>query len=80
MTCQAIAGASILAKVERDGIMAQLASAHPAFGWEVNKGYATAAHREAIVALGPCDYHRKSWNLTSGPGKNEGKPTGLKAK
>ena len=79
MTCQAIAGASILAKVERDGIMAQLASAHPAFGWEVNKGYATAAHREAIVALGPCDYHRKSWNLTSGPGKDEGKPTGLKA-
>ncbi|MDV2975890.1 UNVERIFIED_CONTAM: ribonuclease HII [Actinomycetes bacterium ARC8] len=66
MTCQAIAGASILAKVERDGIMVGLATEHPYFGWEINKGYATAAHRAAIVLQGPCDYHRKSWNLTSG--------------
>ena len=64
MTCQGIAGASILAKVERDGIMASLAEASPQFGWDVNKGYATAAHREAIVRLGASPYHRTSWNLT----------------
>lgn len=80
MTCQAIAGASILAKVERDGIMTGLAAAHAAFGWEINKGYATAAHRAAIAALGPGDYHRKSWNLTSGSGKDEGKATGTRAR
>ena len=80
MTCQAIAGASILAKVERDGIMSELASAHPDFGWDINKGYATAAHRAAITALGPCDYHRKSWNLTSQADTAEGEVTTKKAK
>ena len=80
MTCQAIAGASILAKVERDEIMVQLSAEHPAFGWEINKGYATAAHRAAIVAQGPCDYHRKSWNLTSGADQAQGEATTKKAK
>ncbi|MGP9650461.1 ribonuclease HII [Glutamicibacter sp. AOP38-B1-38] len=73
MTCQAIAGASILAKVERDGIMVQAATEYPAFGWEINKGYATATHRAAIEKLGPCNLHRKSWNLTSKPEKAQGK-------
>ncbi|MBM7768348.1 ribonuclease HII [Glutamicibacter nicotianae] len=80
MTCQAIAGASILAKVERDGIMVGLATEHPNFGWEINKGYATAAHRAAIVLQGPCDYHRKSWNLTSGADQAQGEATTKKAK
>jgi ribonuclease HII len=80
MTCQAIAGASILAKVERDEIMVQLSAEHPAFGWEINKGYATAAHRAAIVAQGPCDYHRRSWNLTSGAEQAQGEATTKKAK
>lgn len=80
MTCQAIAGASILAKVERDGIMVGLATEHPYFGWEINKGYATAAHRAAIIAQGPCDYHRKSWNLTSGADQAQGQATTKKAK
>lgn len=80
MTCQAIAGASILAKVERDAIMVDLASSYPSFGWEINKGYATAAHRAAIVDQGPCDYHRKSWNLTSGANTAQGEATTKKAK
>lgn len=79
MTCQAIAGASILAKVERDGIMGELAGAHPEFAWDINKGYATAAHRAAILAHGPCDYHRKSWNLTSGAVPAQGEATTKKA-
>lgn len=64
MTCLSVAAASVLAKVERDAIMKKLAQSHPAFGWEINKGYATAAHRAAIAASGPSDFHRKTWRLT----------------
>ena len=63
MTCLSVAAASVLAKVERDGIMAGLAEHFPAFGWQSNMGYGTAAHRAAIAELGPTDYHRKSWRL-----------------
>lgn len=80
MICQAIAAASILAKVERDQIMVELAGEYPSFGWEINKGYATAAHRAAIEHQGPCDYHRKSWNLTSQANTAQGEATTKKAK
>lgn len=58
-----VACASVLAKVERDGLMKDLAAEHPAFGWESNKGYGSKVHREAIQAQGPTPYHRQSWNL-----------------
>ncbi|GAA5229304.1 ribonuclease HII [Arthrobacter cryoconiti] len=64
MTCLSVAAASVLAKVERDSIMIEHATSYPQFGWEHNKGYATAAHRSAIAAHGPNDFHRKSWRLT----------------
>ena len=76
MTCQAIAAASILAKVERDGIMTGAALRHPAYGWEVNKGYATASHRQAIAEHGPSPLHRLSWRLTSGSEKTESEARG----
>lgn len=63
LTCQSVAAASVLAKVERDGIMSGLAEHFPAFGWESNMGYGTAGHRAAIAELGPTDHHRKSWRL-----------------
>jgi ribonuclease HII len=56
-----IAAASIAAKVVRDRIMARLAARHPGFGWERNAGYGTAAHREALVRLGPTAHHRRSF-------------------
>jgi ribonuclease HII len=56
-----IAAASIVAKVVRDRIMARLAERHPGFGWERNAGYGTAAHREALVRLGPTAHHRRSF-------------------
>ena len=56
-----IAAASIVAKVTRDRIMASLAARHPGFGWERNAGYGTAAHREALVRLGPTAHHRRSF-------------------
>ncbi|GAB3843728.1 ribonuclease HII [Nesterenkonia populi] len=58
-----VACASVLAKVERDQLMQQLAAEHPAFGWDSNKGYGSRAHREAIQTQGPTSYHRQSWNL-----------------
>lgn len=65
LTCLSVAAASVLAKVERDGLMVSLAANHPSFGWDVNKGYATAGHRAAIDAAGPNEYHRRTWRLGS---------------
>ncbi len=53
-----IAAASIVAKVERDAIMAKLAKEYPQFGWERNAGYGTAAHLAALREYGPTPYHR----------------------
>ena len=63
MTCLSVAAASVLAKVERDAMMVEYASLHPEYGWEINKGYATEAHRAAIDTLGPSPLHRLSWRL-----------------
>ncbi|WP_347107709.1 ribonuclease HII [Paenarthrobacter sp. S56] len=70
MSCLSVAAASVLAKVARDRIMVDLHSEVPAYGWNENKGYATAAHREVIRLQGPSAYHRTSWHLT-GPGTGD---------
>ena len=57
-TCLSIAAASIIAKVLRDRAMTRLAARFPGYGWERNAGYATAAHRAALVRLGPTRHHR----------------------
>ena len=61
--CASIAAGSVLAKVERDAIMAEAHGSHPEYGWDGNKGYGAAAHLEAIRALGPSPLHRRSWRL-----------------
>ncbi|MCB0680723.1 MAG: ribonuclease HII, partial [Saprospiraceae bacterium] len=53
----------ILAKTHRDELMANLAAEHPAYGWEQNRGYPTAAHREAIRTHGATVHHRRSFRL-----------------
>jgi ribonuclease HII len=58
-----IAAASILAKTYRDDHMLTLHQQHPQYGWDQNKGYGTAVHREAIAALGLTPYHRKSFQI-----------------
>jgi ribonuclease HII len=63
LKCQAVAAASILAKVERDAIMMQIGVDDPRYGWAVNKGYATAEHRAALIEYGASTWHRRSWNL-----------------
>ncbi len=59
----AIAAASILAKVTRDRIMTALAVEHPAYGWDSNAGYATAAHIAAIKIWGVTPHHRTSFGI-----------------
>jgi ribonuclease HII len=59
--CVSIAAASIMAKVTRDRLMADLASHYPGYGFERHKGYATRSHRDAIFRLGPTPHHRKSF-------------------
>ena len=59
--CLSVAAASIVAKVTRDRIMDTLARAHPAFGWDTNRGYATQAHRAAIRRVGVTRHHRRSF-------------------
>ena len=58
---QAIACASILAKVWRDRLMLRLSARYPAYGWERNKGYGTQEHRDALLAHGLTPHHRRSF-------------------
>ena len=58
---EAIAAASILAKVERDAEMCRLSEKYPGYGFEKHKGYGTKAHMEAIEKLGLCPIHRKTF-------------------
>ena len=60
---RSIAAASVLAKTHRDELMQKLHAAHPHYGWAVNKGYPTKAHRTAIALHGPCGHHRMSFAL-----------------
>ena len=56
-----IAAASILAKVTRDRLMREYDKQFPGYGFAVHKGYGTKAHIEALVRLGPCQIHRKTF-------------------
>lgn len=56
-----IAAASIIAKVERDAKMAELAIQFPHYAWENNAGYGTKAHLFGIEQFGVTKWHRKSF-------------------
>ncbi|MDP3174133.1 MAG: ribonuclease HII [Phenylobacterium sp.] len=58
---KSIAAASILAKVARDRLMAEMDHAYPGYGFAAHKGYGAPRHAEALLALGPCEIHRMSW-------------------
>ena len=59
--CQSIAAASVIAKTVRDLLMERLAARYPAYAWAANKGYATAAHLEALFGHGSTPHHRQSF-------------------
>ena len=56
-----IAAASIVAKVTRDRIMADLSKKYPGYGWESNAGYGTKEHYNALLQLGVTPEHRQSF-------------------
>ena len=56
-----IAAASIVAKVERDRLMASLAERRQSYGFESHKGYGTKRHLDAIAKFGPCHAHRMTF-------------------
>jgi ribonuclease HII len=58
-----IAAASVLAKVTRDRIMADLHQQWPRYGFAEHKGYVTPDHASALERHGPCPEHR--WSYTN---------------
>jgi ribonuclease HII len=56
-----IAAASIVAKVTRDRLMANIGSAFPHYGFESHMGYSTPQHFAALREHGPCPHHRRSF-------------------
>jgi ribonuclease HII len=56
-----VACASIVAKVFRDRLMEEYDRLYPEYGFARHKGYATAAHREAVAYRGPCPIHRRGF-------------------
>jgi ribonuclease HII len=58
---QAIAAASILAKVHRDRLCLELHDRYPQYGFAAHKGYPTAEHLQALQQHGACAEHRRSF-------------------
>ncbi len=56
-----VSAASIVAKVARDEYMYKLTKKYPGYGFEKHVGYGTAAHKKALLELGVCPEHRKSF-------------------
>jgi len=57
----AISAASILAKVHRDRLCAQLHAQYPTYGFDRHKGYGTVIHLQALREHGPTPWHRMSF-------------------
>ena len=58
----AISAASILAKVHRDRMCAQLHAQYPQYGFDRHKGYGTAEHLQALAEHGPSPWHRRRFS------------------
>jgi ribonuclease HII len=56
---KSISAASIIAKVTRDRMLAQLHEEFPQYGFASHKGYSTPEHLEALRLHGPCVHHRR---------------------
>ena len=56
-----VAAASVVAKVTRDRLMAELGDRWPAYDFGKHKGYSTPEHMDALAEHGPCSEHRLSY-------------------
>ncbi|KQV21262.1 MULTISPECIES: ribonuclease HII [unclassified Kitasatospora] len=61
-SCICVSAASVLAKVKRDAMMAEIGLDHPEFGFADNAGYPSPVHRAALEEYGPTGQHRLSWS------------------
>ncbi len=63
-SCIAVAAASVIAKVRRDAMMAELETGPDCvgYGFAANAGYPSPVHKAALEELGPTPYHRLSWS------------------
>lgn len=59
--CAVISAASILAKVHRDAMLAELDREDPRYGFAIHKGYATPLHISALKEHGPSVHHRAAF-------------------
>ena len=59
--CASVAAASVVAKVQRDKLMTELALEISQYGFERNKGYSSPGHIAALREHGPSSQHRTSW-------------------
>lgn len=60
-SCVSVAAAAVLAKVKRDAVMQQHDETYPEYGFAGHKGYASAAHIQALKTHGPSAIHRLTW-------------------
>lgn len=75
-----VAAASILAKVTRDRILAELDAEFPEYGFAEHKGYNTPEHLAALDQHGPCRHHRRSFvTISSRLGDDDAVTTALAA-
>lgn len=66
-----VAAASVVAKVTRDRIMADLHETYPAYGFDVHKGYVTSSHQSRLDEHGACPEHRRIFvNVQQAMGEN----------
>ena len=65
-----IAAASIVAKVERDRMMADYAAQYPQYEFDKHKGYPTALHLEKVSTFGLLPIHRKTFGPCKGKALN----------
>lgn len=59
--CVSVAAAAVLAKVKRDALMEAHDGDYPEYGFAGHKGYASAAHIQALRTHGPSAIHRLTW-------------------
>lgn len=75
----AVSAASIIAKVYRDQLMAELAVECAGYGWERNAGYGSPEHLAALRTLGPTSHHRSLFVATALSGGQRAKRAGKAA-
>ncbi len=62
---QAIAAASVLAKVARDRYITEMDKIYPEYGFAGHKGYPTKEHKAAVEKYGPSPIHRLTFRGVS---------------